>query len=154
MFVSSGDNRPLNLKKRKRLRESMQEYGFLKPFPLSCSRNGDRKLIVKDGQHRLTVAEELGLNVHYFVEDVDYDIAKVNCTQEKWVVRDFAMKHANTGKKAYQDGLDEAANRKRTAIARWDGVARSQHVGCNDVSGCPCQPAPDRSESSDTQASA
>ena len=109
----------------------MQEYGFLKSFPLSCSRNGDRKLIVKDGQHRLAVAEELGLNVHYFVEDVDYDIAKVNCTQEKWVVRDFAMKHANTGKKAYQDGLD-----------------------CNDVSGCPCQPAPDRTESSDTQANA
>ncbi len=108
MFKLSGDNRPLNLKKRKRLRESMAKYGFLRSYPLSCVRNGDGVLVVKDGQHRLAIAEELGLPVHYYVEDVDYDIGKVNCTQEKWTVRDFAMKFASNGKQAYQDGLDFA----------------------------------------------
>lgn len=108
LFTLSEENRPLALKKRKRLRESMTEYGFLKSFPVSCSRNGNGKLVVKDGQHRLAVAEELGLPVHYFVEDVDYDIAKVNCTQEKWQSRDFAMKFAAAGNKAYQEGLEFA----------------------------------------------
>lgn len=105
MFVISGENRPLNIKKRKRLRDSMKEYGFLRSYPLSCFRSNG-KLHVKDGQHRLAIAEELGLPVHYCVDDVDYDIAKVNCTQEKWTVRDFAMRFATAGNKHYQEGLD------------------------------------------------
>ena len=40
---------------------------------------------------------------------MDYDIGTVNCTQEKWVVRDFAMMFASKGKTAYQVGLDFAA---------------------------------------------
>lgn len=108
LFKLSADNRPLNLKKRKRLRESMAKYGFLRSYPISCVRNKAGELVVKDGQHRLAIAEELGLPVHYYVEDVDYDIGMVNCTQEKWVVRDFAMMFASKGKAAYQEGLDFA----------------------------------------------
>lgn len=108
LFNLSADNRPLNLKKRNRLRRSMVNFGFLRSFPLSCIRDTAGNLVVKDGQHRLAIAEELGLPVHYYVEDVDYDIAQVNCTQEKWRVCDFAMMFASKGRAAYQEGIDFA----------------------------------------------
>lgn len=101
MFHVSEDNRPLDLSKRKALRDSMKTYGFLKSFPLSCVRNGNKQVVVKDGQNRLAIAEELGLPVHYFIEDVDYDIATVNNAQMKWGLKDYAMKWANQGKEHY-----------------------------------------------------
>lgn len=101
MFHVSEDNRPLDLSKRKSLRDSMKAYGFLKSFPISCVRNGSKRLIVKDGQNRLAIAEELGLPVHYFVEDVDYDIATVNNAQQKWSMKDYAMKWASQGRQPY-----------------------------------------------------
>jgi len=101
LFKVSEDNRPLDLSRRKTLRDSMKSYGFLKSFPLSCFRDSDKKLIVKDGQNRLAIAEELGLPVHYFVESVDYDIATVNNAQQKWTMNDYAMKWAAQGRKPY-----------------------------------------------------
>lgn len=108
LFKLSSDNRPLDLAKHRNLRESMRQYGFLKSFPVSCVRDSQGNLIVKDGQHRLAFAEELGLPVSYFVEDKDYDVAKVNSTAKVWQVRDYAMKHAASGVKPYQDGIDFA----------------------------------------------
>lgn len=102
LFHVSEENRPLDLSKRKALRDSMKSYGFLKSFPLSCFRNGGKQLVVKDGQNRLAIAEELGLPVHYFVEDVDYDIATVNNAQQKWTLNDYAMKWAAQGNEPYQ----------------------------------------------------
>jgi hypothetical protein len=101
MFCVSEENRPLDLSRRKALRDSMKSYGFLKSFPLSCYRDRNKKLVVKDGQNRLGIAEELGLPVHYFIEDVDYDIATVNNAQQKWTLNDYAMKWAAQGKEHY-----------------------------------------------------
>jgi len=101
MFHVSEDNRPLDLSKRKSLRESMKTYGFLKSFPLSCFKKTERVLIVKDGQNRLALAEELGIPVHYIIEDVDYDIATINNAQEKWTMKDYAMKWASQEKEPY-----------------------------------------------------
>ena len=100
LFQVSEDNRPLNLSKRKALRDSMKAYGFLKSFPISCVKKGG-KLIVKDGQNRLALAEELRLPVYYVIEDVDYDIATINNAQEKWTMTDYAMKWASQGKSSY-----------------------------------------------------
>jgi hypothetical protein len=100
-FKISQENRPLDLSRRKALRDSMKAYGFLKSFPLSCVRDRDNKLVVKDGQNRLAIAEELGLSVHYFVEEVDYDIACVNNAQQKWTLKDYAMKWAAQERKHY-----------------------------------------------------
>jgi ParB-like chromosome segregation protein Spo0J len=61
----SGENRPLDIKKHKKLMESMKKYGFLEVFPVVVTRNGGDKLIVKDGQHRIAIAEALGLPVYY-----------------------------------------------------------------------------------------
>lgn len=105
MFERIEENRSLDLKKHKKLRESMVKYGFLKSFPLSCLKNGNAKLIVKDGQHRLAIAESLGLPVVCVVDDIDFDVAEVNSTPKVWTLRDYAMKFAANGSEHYIEGL-------------------------------------------------
>lgn len=106
LFERSMENRPLDMKKHRKLEQSMKAYGFLPCFPIVCCRNGDKHLIVKDGQHRLAVAETLGLPVHWTEEAIDFDVAVVNSTAKTWVLADYAQKHAANGKKAYKDGLE------------------------------------------------
>ncbi len=105
MFVISKENRRLDLKKHRNLKLSMQEYGFLSSFPLVCVRNGNKQLVLKDGQHRLAVAEELSLPVAYTVESVDFDIALINSTAKTWSLLDYAVKFSENGHKAYTEGL-------------------------------------------------
>lgn len=101
------ENRPLDMRKHKKLKESMKRYGFLRSFPIVVRRQGD-KLIVKDGQHRLAIAEELGLSVFWVEEEVDFDIAVINSTSRTWTLPDYAKKHAANGLAAYQEGIDFA----------------------------------------------
>src|SRR5262245_22388251 len=84
-----GENRPLNLKKHKKLIESMKRYGFLACFPLVCVRDPDGRLVVKDGQHRLAIAEMLALPVYWIEEAVDFDVAVINCTSKIWALKDY-----------------------------------------------------------------
>jgi hypothetical protein len=107
-FYFPADNRPIdvvNLRpQHKRLRESMREYGFLPSFPLMVQVvNG--KLYVKDGQHRLTFARELGLDVFYVITDQDISIAKINQAQVGWTPKDYAMSFAAQGKHDYQRAI-------------------------------------------------
>lgn len=108
LFKISEDNRNLDLKKHKKLRESMAKYGFLQSFPVVCFRDENKSLVVKDGQHRLALAEELGLPVHYVIEDVDFDIAVINCTPKTWSLRDYAQTYASKGVEAYIEGIEFA----------------------------------------------
>lgn len=108
MFCRSGENRPLDLKKHQKLLESMKLYGFLACFPIVCVRDSTGQLIVKDGQHRLAIAESIGLTVHWLEEEVDFDVAVINCTSKTWVLRDYAQKFAANGNAEYQIGLDFA----------------------------------------------
>ena len=105
----SEENRPLDMRKRKKLLESMKLYGFLRCFPIVAVRDGKGTLIVKDGQHRLAIAEKLGLPVYWIEETTDFDVAIVNSAAKGWNLRDYAQKHAANGIKAYQEGLDFAA---------------------------------------------
>ena len=108
LFRRSSDNRPTDHTKRKKLYESMTKYGWLSSMPMSCFRNGAKELVVKDGQHRLAIAEQLGLAVYWVEELQDFDIALVNCGAKGWTVRDYARKHATNGIKVYQDGMNFA----------------------------------------------
>lgn len=105
LFTVSDENRPRDAKKHKKLRASMQEYGFLPSFPVVCARDKSGALVIKDGQHRLMFAEELGLPVYYTVESTDFDIAVVNSTSKTWALIDYAQKHALHGIQSYVEGL-------------------------------------------------
>lgn len=107
MFSRSADNRPSDLKRHKKLLQSMERYGFLKSFPIVVRMEGDT-YTVKDGQHRLMIAEKLGLEVWWVEEDVDFDIAVINSTAKTWVLKDYAEKYAESGLADYQEGLDFA----------------------------------------------
>lgn len=107
LFTRSPENRPLDMQKHRKLLESMKTYGFLACFPLVVHRvNGS--LVVKDGQHRLAIAESLGLTVHWIEEKADFDVAVINCTSKIWQIRDYAQKFAANGNDAYRAGLDFA----------------------------------------------
>lgn len=106
LFARSDENRSLDLKKHKKLYLSMKQYGFLPCFPIVCVKNGNGVRIVKDGQHRLAIAEELGLAVHYVDEAVDFDVAVINCTPRSWTLRDYAEKFAARGHADYVYGME------------------------------------------------
>lgn len=106
MFQRSTDNRVTNLPKHRKLANSMKQYGFLPCFPIVCYRDANKQLIVKDGQHRLAIAETLGLTVHWIEETIDFDVAIVNSTAKVWATRDYAEKYSSNGIRSYTDGLE------------------------------------------------
>jgi hypothetical protein len=108
LFKRSDENRVVDIKKHKALMNSMKEYGFLKCFPIIAHRNGAKQLTVKDGQHRLTIAEILNLPVHWIEDDSDFDIAAINSTAKVWQVGDYAMKFAANGVQSYQEAIEFA----------------------------------------------
>jgi hypothetical protein len=107
LFTRSSDNRDTNPGRRRRLKQSMQKYGFLPYFPIVCQRS-EGKLVVKEGQHRLAIAETLGLPVHWVEADKDFDIAEINSTAEVWRIRDYAEKFSKNGLSSYTEGLEFA----------------------------------------------
>lgn len=136
MFVRSTENRPADMKGRASLVASMRKYGFLECFPVVCVRNARGQLIVKDGQHRCTIAMKLGLPVSYVEADADFDVAEVNGTAKKWRLIDYARKWAENGKADYQAGLDFAdkwgVNGRPLAV----GVSFALLAGTTGFSGC------------------
>jgi hypothetical protein len=116
----------------------MKLYGFLPSFPIVCHRNGDKHLIVKDGQHRLAIAEELGLPVHFVDETIDFDVAVINCTPKTWTLRDYAEKFIAQGHTQYATGLEFAERHHiplGTAFALLSGTCNWSNVTDAFVSG-------------------
>jgi hypothetical protein len=108
LFLRSDKNRPLDVKKHRELYDSMKRYGYLWCYPIVVFRNGSKQLTIKEGQHRLAIAEELGEPVYYIETPVDFDVAVINCTSKPWVLKDYAQKHAANGIEVYRKGLDFA----------------------------------------------
>jgi len=106
LFGRSDENRALVPEKHKRLLESMKRYGFLPEFPIVCYRDKNKHLIVKDGQHRLSIAETLDLPVYWVEESASWDVALVNSTARGWVPYDYAERYARQGSKDYEEGIE------------------------------------------------
>lgn len=106
LFGRSDKNRVLNVDKRKQLRKSMEEQGFLPCFPIVCMRDETKSLIVLDGQHRLALAETLGLPVYWYEAESEFDVPLVNGGIEKWNLRAFAESFAARGLEPYQDAIE------------------------------------------------
>lgn len=126
-----GENRTLDIKKHKKLLDSMKLYGFLPSFPIVCYRDKAGNLVLKDGQHRLAIAQALGLAVYWVEESIDFDVAVVNSTAKTWVLKDYAEKHAACGLGDYQKGLDFAAEHKIPV-----GTAFSLLAGTTSFTNC------------------
>lgn len=137
MFSRSADNRPSDMKKHKKLQQSMERYGYLKSFPIVVRKEGD-VYIVKDGQHRLMIAQKLGLEVWWVEEDVDFDIAAINSTAKTWVLKDYAERYAEGGLADYQEGLDFAKSHGLalgTAFALLAGTTTFSNIHDNFIDG-------------------
>lgn len=105
LFVRSRDNRPTDVNRRKKLVTSMKMYGWLPCFPMVCVRNGNKALVVKDGQHRLEIAEGMNLTVYWVEHDNDFDVAVTAAGQKPWIPRDYAQCYDAKGHKSYHEGL-------------------------------------------------
>lgn len=139
LFTSNvGENRPLDMKKHKKLFASMELYGFLPSYPIIVFRDKRGDMIVKDGQHRLAVAESLGLTVHYVEEVIDYDVAIVNDAQKSWQTKDYALKWSANGFKDYQEGIEFAETHNLpigTAFALLAGTTNFSNIDSDYKSG-------------------
>lgn len=94
-----------SVERTKKLFGSMKKHGFMPAYPLHCVKSGNH-LVVKDGQHRLTVAQSLGLAVFYvIVESCSASIPELNIAKP-WSLFDYASSHKNAGKSDYQTLLE------------------------------------------------
>lgn len=106
LFSISQTNRPIDIRRHRKLKESMQEYGFLEEFPIVCVRDDKKNLVIWDGQHRYTIAQLLGLPIHYVESSSEFDIAKINSGQLPWTPSDYAESFAIQGNKEYSELID------------------------------------------------
>jgi len=97
----------LDSAKRRRLVQSMQQYGFIPAYPIYVYRT-DGRMEVQDGQHRLAAARQLGLPVYYIEVSHGIDIPRIQNTQAPWTIRDYAESYAKAGNPHYKDLLDFA----------------------------------------------
>jgi hypothetical protein len=115
IFDRSRENRPVNLSNRHRLRESMNEYGWLKAFPMFAQRAANGRLVIIDGQHRFEIAKELGIAVCYIVDETEVDVVKLQ-GGASWVPKDYAGSFAQRGFKDYERVI-EFADRHRIPLS-------------------------------------
>lgn len=102
-FKLSIENRDINLKKNraKKLRESLKNNGWIPSFPMTVRNNGCGKLTILDGQHRFSIARELGMPVKYVIIDQDFDISEINNTQDTWKLKDYLSRWQKDNRKPY-----------------------------------------------------
>lgn len=68
VFSFDPANRPVDRKRVERLKEAIRKHNLLRSFPIVISTE-DGKWVVRDGQHRLTAARELGVSIYYTFND-------------------------------------------------------------------------------------
>jgi hypothetical protein len=80
IFVRDMENRRLRTSEHKKLRQSMEKYGFLPCYPIVVKRDDVGRLHVKEGNHRLAFARELALCVYFVETAIDFDVPEINGT--------------------------------------------------------------------------
>ena len=82
----------------KKLAASMAKHGFWPTSPIEVRDNGNGKLRVMRGHHRLAEARRQGLPVWYIAHDTGADIFDAEgSTHPVWSVEDFATAYARNG---------------------------------------------------------
>jgi hypothetical protein len=98
LFEMHECNRPLH--EDPILLESMKEHGFMPSSPIQCKRNGNGKLKVLRGHHRLHYAKRLKLPVYFVIDETNTDITGLEAsTRQQWNGLDFAIARSKAGDK-------------------------------------------------------
>lgn len=106
LFHRDADNRALDVKKHRALKESMEQNGFIPDYHIICTRGEDGLLRIKDGQHRFHFAQMLGLPVYWTETNSDFDVAVVNAAQKGWLPMDYATRFSAGGNQDYAELLE------------------------------------------------
>ncbi len=85
---------------------SMKKHGFLPSCAIQVATNGNGKLKVIRGHHRLDTAKRLGLLVWYIVDNAATDLYEHEGCRTAWTKADFAVSRAAAGDKDIQAILD------------------------------------------------
>lgn len=110
--------------KTKELEESMKKYGFLDPYPLHVSRNGNGKLKIKAGHHRFYVAQKLGIPVKYVESRDEASIFELERGTNPWKIKDYLAAYCRQGRPNYlkvRDYCDETGINLQAAISMLAG---------------------------------
>jgi hypothetical protein len=100
IFLQDETNR--DVRTNRKLLDSMKSHGFLPEHPLVVVSAEGGKFKVRDGGHRLVVAKELRLPVHYVVSDnAGIEISFINDTQRAWSRNDFVSSYVRQGNKYF-----------------------------------------------------
>jgi hypothetical protein len=101
-FKLMDGNRPIHSRVKKLIKE-IKRKNMLAQYPIVCTKNGDGRLYICDGQHRFAAAQALNLPVH-FIETKGVtveDVAHNNGAQKAWTPRDFIASFAGLGNENY-----------------------------------------------------
>ena len=92
LFSQYEGNRVVNQNHVNKIKESLQEHGYLEAYPIIVNEN----LQIIDGQHRFEACKQLGLPIYFVVqknanEDLLIDL---NILQKKWTTKDYVVYYA------------------------------------------------------------
>lgn len=109
-------NRDLDKIKIKKIKQAIleEDTDILKYAPIIV----DSNMKIIDGQHRFTVAKELGRPVHYVVVDkMDLaQVAKINSNSSSWRVKDYLASFIDMGKAPYAKIFELTENYGGTSL--------------------------------------
>lgn len=99
-FKLMGENRNIDEAHVRKLKHSVEMENLLEYSPIIVN----SKLEVIDGQHRLQVAKELGVEIYYVVHNAANfsTITTLNTTAKNWTLLDFANAYASKGNESYK----------------------------------------------------
>jgi hypothetical protein len=107
LFHLSDTNRGISPRHIRKIKTSMEMYGWIPAFPMLV-KPATKGLEVVDGQHRLTVSKDLDIPVWYVEIDRDFDVAGINNGAEAWRISDYCNCFVNSGKYAYVEVMEFA----------------------------------------------
>jgi len=100
LFIMHEFNRDLH--KSPLLEESIKKHGFMPSHPIQCISNGNGKLKVIDGHHRLYYGKRLDTGIWYVVDNSTIEPMYLQGdSRQRWSVLDFATAYAKAGYKDY-----------------------------------------------------
>ncbi len=118
IFDRSQCKRPIDPRKYKQLFEIMRRDGFCPNYPIECSIGEDGHLIVHDGQHRLAIAEELGLPVYWVEKEEDnWKTPEYHAIPTEWVPNDSVDMYAEQNLEDYLFDRDFARKYEKSICA-------------------------------------